>query len=87
VVLSARGLEFERAVEDAFRLLPALRPYCEQGGARDPQGAAELSRLLRSDPDKVIGMMKGSCLITYDQVSNPFTPAGGMVVNAPGTPG
>jgi hypothetical protein len=87
VVLSARGVEFERAVEDAFRLLPALQPYESMGGVRDPEGAAALAQLLRTDPDKVIGMMKGSCLITYDQVSNPFTPAGGMVVNAPGTPG
>lgn len=87
VVLSARGSEFERAVEDAFRLLPALQPYEAKGGQRDPEGAAALAALLRSDPDKVIGMMKGSCLITYDQVSNPFTPQGGMVVNAPGTPG
>jgi hypothetical protein len=87
VVLSARGAEFERAVEDAFRLLPALQPYAAAGGARDPEGAAALARLLRNEPDMVLGLMKGSCLVTYDQVSNPFTPAGGMVVNAPGAPG
>lgn len=87
VVLSARGAEFERAVEDAFRLLPALQRYEARGGVRDPEGAAALAQLLRADADKVISLMKGSCLVTYDQVSNPFTPAGAMVVNAPGTPG
>jgi hypothetical protein len=83
VVLSARGVEFERAVEDAFRLLPALQRFARGS----PEAADALAQLLRQDPDKVIGMMKGSCLITYDQVSNPFTPQGGQVVNAPGTPG
>jgi len=85
VVLSARGAEFERAVEDAFRLLPSLQRFSQ--GARDPEGAAALATLLRRDPEQVVGLMKGSCLITYDQVSNPFTPRGGMAVNPPGTPG
>jgi len=87
VVLSARGVEFERAVEDAFRLLPSLQRFADRGGVRDPQGADALAQLLRNDPDKVISLMKGSCLITYCQVGNPFTPQGGQAINAPGLPG
>jgi hypothetical protein len=86
-VLSARGAEFERAVEDAFRLLPTLKAFEASGGVADPDGAAALAVLLRQDPDKVLALMKGSCLISYDQVSNPFTPAGGMVINAVGKSG
>jgi hypothetical protein len=49
--------DFERALDDAGRLLPGT----------------DVQQLLRSSPDTVLSLMKGASLIPYDQIANPWT--------------
>ena len=49
--------DFERALEDAARIMPNI----------------DVAKMLRSNPDMVLSLQKGKNLIVYDQIENPWT--------------